>query len=51
MSFFADTDALKWACCKVVIPGHCGMNTLRIFAKSVLLIFSQNLNISRNNSY
>ena len=23
MSFFVDTDALKWACCKVVIPRHC----------------------------
>ena len=23
MSFFADTDALKWARCKVVIPRHC----------------------------
>ena len=22
MSFFADTDVLKWACCKVVILRH-----------------------------
>ena len=25
MSFFADTDALKWACCKVVIRRHCAV--------------------------
>ena len=36
MSFIADTDALKWACCKVVTPRHCAEMKLQCQENNLL---------------